>query len=104
MNGFGDWSQLNTAGASVQSEPAKMGQLTEGAATTIDRVQLSWSALTTLAETGNTFSITSYNLQVYNTATTSWDEVVGETSPFTELTYTHTGLTTGIDYTYRIRA
>ena len=60
--------------------------------------------MTTLTETGNTFTVTSYNLQVYNTVTSIWDEVVGETTPFTDLTYTHTGLTTGVDYTYRVRA
>lgn len=62
VNGWGTFSQLNTDGASVQSIPQKMNTPIEGSSTTVDQIQLHWSALTTLVETGNTFSITSYNL------------------------------------------
>lgn len=60
--------------------------------------------MTTLLETGGTLSISSYNLEMYNTGTTDWDELVGETTPFTDLTYTKTGLTVGTDYIFRLRA
>ena len=42
--------------------PEKMNILIEGAVTTVDKVKLYWTALTTLEETGNTFAILSYNL------------------------------------------
>ena len=81
-----------------------MNTPTEGAATTVDKVELYWTALTTLEETGNTFAILSYNLEMLNSFTLGWDEVVGETSTFTDLTHIVTGLTVGTDYTFRIRA
>jgi hypothetical protein len=78
--------------------------MTQGSATTIDRIQLNWTALTTVTETGGTFSIKSYNLQMYDTVTSLWVSLVGESSNFTLLTYTKVGLTTGVDYNFRIRA
>ena len=81
-----------------------MNTLTEGSATTIDRIQLDWIALTTFEETGNTFSISSYNLQMLDADTGDWDEVVGETSGFFGTSYTKLDLIMGTDYTFRIRA
>jgi hypothetical protein len=60
--------------------------------------------MTTLLQTGGTLSTLSYNLEMYNTATTSWSELVGDTTAFTGLTYTKTGLTVGTDYRFRLRA
>ena len=89
----------------MQSVPQKMNTPVEGSETSVDRIQLSWSALTTLIETGNTFLISSYNVQIYNSATEVWDEVIGESSPFTDLTHTMTdGLVMGTEYRLRIRA
>ena len=48
VNGWGDPSQLNTAGSIVQSYPQKMFTPTEGTATTVDQIQVNWQALTTL--------------------------------------------------------
>jgi hypothetical protein len=41
---------------------------------------------------------------MYNTGTSVWDELFGETNPFTTLTHTKTGLNVGTDYRFRIRA
>ena len=60
--------------------------------------------MTTLQETGNTFSIDSYNLELLDSSTGEWDEVVGETTSYTLLTYTLTGLTMGTNYSFRLRA
>jgi len=57
-----------------------------------------------LLETGGTFSITSYNLQMRASATDSWVSIVGGVTPYTLLTYTKTGLTQGVDYQFRIQA
>jgi len=38
VNGWGGYSQVNTAGAFVQSVPIKMAAPTENAATTIDTI------------------------------------------------------------------
>ena len=104
VNGWGNFSQLNIAGATIQSEPAKMVSPTEGTATTVDQIELDWLAMTTLVETGNTFYVSSYNLQVYDPNAADWIEVVGETSSFTQTTHIVTGLIMGTDYSFRLRA
>lgn len=81
-----------------------MNAPTEDPSTTTNKIVLNWTAFTTMLETGNTFSIDSYNLQVFNSLTNLWNEVVGETTPFTILTYTMTEVTMGKDYSFRIRA
>lgn len=103
INGWGGFSQINTSGAYIQAIPGRMAAPTQGSATTIDRIQLNWTAMTTMLETGGTYSISSYNLEMFDTGSNSWVEVVGQTSPFTLLTYTKTGLTTGVNYSFRIR-
>ena len=85
------------------SVPAKLPTPTEGTATTIDRIQVNWTELTTMEETGGKFEILSYNLQI-SWIQDTWIEVVGETTPFTDLTYTESNLATGTDYKVKIRA
>lgn len=68
----------------VKGLPAKMPLLTEGPATTIDRIELRWKALTNQTETGQ-YPILSYNLEMFNNKTGSWQEVVGQTSPYLAL-------------------
>jgi hypothetical protein len=43
---------------------------------------------------------------MYDTGTSTWDEVVGEaiSHPYTSLSFTKTGLTVGTDYKFRVRA
>lgn len=55
-----------------------------------------------LQETGGTFAITSYNLQMRSSSASTWVSVIGGVTPYTLLTYTQTGLTQGIDYQFRI--
>lgn len=81
-----------------------MATPSEGSATTIDRVQINWIAMSTLAETGGTLSIQSYNLQMFDSQTAAWTELVGETTDFTQLTHTETSLTVGQSYRFRVRA
>jgi|OM-RGC.v1.038624637 hypothetical protein len=45
-----------------------MATPTEGSVTTKDKVQINWKAMATLTETGGTNSISSYNLEIYDTS------------------------------------
>lgn len=77
---------------------------TEGPATTYDRIQLNWHELTTTEETGATYSILSYHLQISYLPDTWLDVVGGDANLFTQTTYTESNLVTGQDYKFRIRA
>jgi len=61
--------------------------------------------MATLLETGGTFSILSYEIQMLAPADTVWQSIVGGGAQlFTQLTHTETGLVTGGDYQFRARA
>lgn len=82
-----------------------MATPTEGSQTTFDSIEVLWTALTTLEETGGTLSIHSYNLEMYGEPTNVWQSVVGGDSNFyTDLFWIENGLITGTDYRFRIRA
>ena len=72
INGWSTWSQLNSDGAHIMQEPMKMATPTEGSQTTFDSIEVLWTALTTLEETGGTLSIHSYNLEMYGEPTNVW--------------------------------
>jgi hypothetical protein len=78
---------------------------TEGSGTSFDRIQVNIHEMVTLLETGGTFSILSYEIQMLEPGTTVWQSIVGgDVQLFTLLTYTKTGLITGEDYQFRSRA
>lgn len=78
---------------------------TEGADTTFDQIRNDWVALTTLDETGGTMTILSYSLEMNGPPTNTWVSVVGgDENYFTDLTWLETGLQTGADYKFRVRA
>ena len=55
--------------------------------------------MVTLTETGGTFSILSYEIQILVPSSTNWESLVGGGAQlFTQLTHTKTGLVTGGDY------
>lgn len=83
--------------------PAKMPVPTEGSATTFDRIEVDWLEMTTMEETGGTYAIVSYNLQISIIADT-WADLVGGSAPYLGLSHLEEGLTTGTDYKFRIRA
>jgi hypothetical protein len=56
-----------------------------------------------MEETGGIYQILSYHLEI-SWIQDTWLEVVGESSPFLDLTYIEDQLTTGTDYKFRIRA
>ena len=59
--------------------------------------------MTTMEETGGTFSIVSYHLQM-SWLTDTWVDVIGGSTPYLGLTYIENSLTMGTDYKFRIRA
>lgn len=70
------------------STPIKMETPSEGSLTNINQVEVFWLELITLEETGGTYSIDSYNLEI-SWLPDTWLEVVGDTQTgdFTGLTY-----------------
>jgi len=66
-----------------------------GGSTSSTMIQVTWTALTTLSETGGA-TIRSYNLQWDQDGTgTTYVDLVGFTTTYTLTTYTVTGLTAG---------
>jgi hypothetical protein len=62
---------------------------TEGSGTSFDRIQVNIHEMVTLLETGGTFSILSYEIQMLEPGTTVWQSIVGgDVQLFTLLTYT----------------
>lgn len=82
-----------------------MGPVSRGGSTSTKQIQLLWSALTTNVQTGDA-PIRSYNLEWDTDGTQNqFVELVGQTLPFMNLTYTVTGsITPGMTYNFRIRA
>jgi len=72
---------------------------TEGSGTSFDRIHVNIHEMATLAETGGTFSILSYEIQMLAPGSIIWESLVGGGAVlFTQLTHTKTGLVTGGDY------
>ena len=77
---------------------------TEGIDTTIDRVQLIWSEMSSLQETGGTYYIVSYEVEMKPIGGSVWTSIVGGSVNYQLLSYTKVGLVTGTDYLFRVRA
>jgi hypothetical protein len=71
-NGWGGYSQVNTGDAFIQSVPSKMPTPTEGSGTSFDRIQVNIHEMATLIETGGTFSILSYEIQMLPPGSVVW--------------------------------
>jgi hypothetical protein len=67
-DGWGAYSNPNTAGATIMTLPAAMGTPIEGALTSYTQIQATWSALASVNAQGGT-PITSYSLE--------WDQGSG---------------------------
>jgi hypothetical protein len=104
MYGYGGFSQINTGSAFIQDVPVAVKRPTEGAGTTYDQIEISWASLTTLTETGGTFAITSYELQVFSEGAPFWNSILGGSTPSLQTTYVYTNVVTGTDYQFRVRA
>lgn len=107
LNGWGLWSSLNAAGATVQTEPGPMNPASEGSLTSEAQIEVVWAALTTAAETGGAV-ITSYNLEWHAGGPdplAAWLDLAGELSDYPGTSYiTTTGIVAGATASFRLRA
>jgi hypothetical protein len=99
-NGWGAYSELNTAGATVEDVPGQLAMPTfDAAASTTSQVALSWAAATGVAAGGSSLSVTNYVLE-WDAGSGSWGTHLTTTST----SATSTGLSGGTLYQYRVAA
>ena len=96
--GDGDWSVAGTGRTTATSAPGAPTGLSATASGTT-AINLSWSAP---GSTGGS-AITGYKIEVSSNGTSSWTNLVANTSN-TTTTYAHTGLTAGTTRHYRVSA
>ena len=101
--GYGDFSQPNTVGALIQTEPERMPTPERGNQTSETQVHVTWSESTD-SVLSDPPAVTSYHLQYRQTGSTSWSDVQG-VSPF-NLTREAIiqGTTTALFYDFQVRA
>ncbi len=104
VRGWSDYSDPNTVGTTVKTEPDQMTMPINGPLTDEYRIDVSWNALTS-PENGD-IAITSYDLQYDNgTAGFVWYSLVGLTPDSLALSYRiTTGVVPGRIYRFRVRA
>lgn len=98
-------SGQSTSFTQLETVPVTMGAVSSGSSTDDTQIEVSWSALSTDADTGGS-AITSYQIQWDSgTAGVTYTTLQG-LSPYSTLTsYTvNSGLTGGQDYKFRVRA
>jgi hypothetical protein len=103
-NDWGKLSQVNVAGAYVETPPLTMATPTMGSSTSTTSLHIEWLALVFGQPTGGA-SIDSYHLQ-WDQGTGAWADLVGQDGSYQLLT-THTvnsGVVGGEDYRVRVRA
>jgi hypothetical protein len=97
--GSGLFSEVNTAGATVETEPTNLSVVSIDVPSTFNTVtKVVWTALTGSARGGKDVSITQYEVY-WDQSTGDWVTLANTTSLFT----TKTGLTGGTTYKFKIR-
>jgi titin len=101
---WGDYSEINTAGSTIETTPSAMSTPSfDSTTTTINAIDLTWSQLSGTDKGGSSVTITGY--VVY------WD--LGNGSPFAVLNtvsgasttnYLKSGLTSGTTYSFKVLA
>jgi len=80
-NGFGDLSEANTTGGSIQTEPAKMIAPTRGILTSTSKIYVDWLAL--VGDSTGSSAIDSYHLQWdKGSDEATWYSLVGQTGTY----------------------
>ncbi len=104
IRGWSDYSDVNTVGVTVKTEPDQMAAPSNGPLTDEYRIDVFWTALTT-PDDGDS-AITSYNLDYDNgTGGFMWYSLVGLIPDRLGLTYRiTTGVVPGRVYRFRVRA
>lgn len=81
-----------------------MSAPTSGSSTSSSQIEVTWTALSTAAETGGA-SITSYHLQWDAGTNTTWSDVVGLSPSYTSTSVIlSTSIVSGNTYYFRVRA
>lgn len=98
--GTGQYSEINTAGATVETEPTNLSVVTiDVPSTSNTATMVTWTALTGSSRGGVNVGITQY--EVY------WDQSTGvwvSLATTTSLSTVKTGLTGGVTYQFKVRA
>jgi hypothetical protein len=101
---WGQYSQVNVVGATLQTEPVGIMSLTYNLDPTIsdnNQVLLQWVQLTSFSDIGGS-PILDYNVYQAVSPITTWVQIAQVTPDQSQ--YLVTGLTGGVTYLYQIRA
>ena len=97
--GSGLFSEVNTAGATIETEPTNLSVVTIDVPSTYnDRTKVVWTALTGSARGGSNVAITQYEVY-WDQASDNWVSLANTTSLFT----LKEGLTGGTTYKFKVR-
>lgn len=100
--GWSAESDPNASGVSIQTEPSKMPTPASGSSTAYNQLHVTWTLLT--SPTNGDSSILSYILY-WDQGSSSWTEVVGESSVYTNNFYViSSGVTAGTTYQFKVAA
>lgn len=73
--GDGEYSQVNTEGATIETEPTAMGiPVIDYSGTTLTKITVTWSPLSTDAETGGS-AVDTYHLEYSDDSGTTWTTI-----------------------------
>jgi len=102
-NNVGESAFSTTTSVTTPSEPSQPTGLT---VTPIDHdtLQLDWTAPTTAANGGQLSPVTGYKIEFETPPGNGYVILEADTSPDTSVTYTHNGLTGGVEYQYQVYA
>jgi hypothetical protein len=103
--GTGAESPVNAATTKMQTKPVQMAQPFRGDSTSETQIQVNWTALTTVADTGGA-SISSYHLEWdKGSSQATWYDLAGKTSSYLQTSFTvTTDVVAGNDYSFRVSA
>ena len=100
--GTGDYSQVNTDGATVETEPGTMTDPYRGSSTDTTQIEINWDALTDIGGS----AITSYHLETeVIVGSGTWTDLQGQSGSESLLTsFTVIGLTEADERAFRVTA
>jgi len=100
VKGTGSWSEVNTAGATIETEPTNLMVVSiDVPSTTNTQTQVDYTALTGSSRGGKDVAITQYEV-FWDQSTDNWVSLANTTSLFT----LKTGLSGGVTYSFKVRA
>jgi len=101
--GSGEFSELNTAGATIETEPTNLSVASiDVPSTSNTATRVTWTALTGSARGGWDVAITGYEVYWDQATGTTWVSLANTTAA--ETAYTVSGLEGGTVYSFKVRA